>query len=102
MSIRKWWIEAIKIITFNDSYPYIDCDLTTPKSIFIDQTENLSKFKSDLNSGELSRLLTALDNEKIMNVNVLCPFGCTEFCFKAEYINLDVILQRYLLDTILP
>ena len=38
-SIRKLWIEAIKTITLNDSYPYIDCDLTTPKSIFIDQIE---------------------------------------------------------------
>ena len=68
----------------------------------MDQTASLSKFEDDIDSGDLSRLIAALDNIDIMNANVLCPFGCTEFCFKAKEIDWDVILQRYLLDSVLP
>ena len=28
--------------------------------------------------------------------NVLCPWGCSEFCFRAEKFNLGIIIQRHL------
>ena len=37
-----------------------------------------------------------------MNVNVICPFGYTEFYFMSDLIELDIILQQYMLDTVLP
>jgi len=91
-SMRAWWIDAIRSINVHGSYPYAQCELTSPPSIFVDQTASLSKFEDDIDSGDLSRLIAALDNDDIINANVLCLFGCTEFCFKAKEIDWDVIL----------
>ena len=34
--------------------------------------------------------------ESIMLPDVLCPWGCSEFCFRAEKINLDILIQCHL------
>ena len=86
-SMREWWIDAIRSINVHGSYPYAQCELTSPPSIFLDQTDSLSKFEADLDSGDLDRLLAALDNEDIMNANVLVLLGVLSFASRQTLLT---------------
>jgi hypothetical protein len=33
--------------------------------------------------------------------DVLCPWGCTKFCFQANHLNLGLIIQHHLQKTVL-
>ena len=98
--MRQWWIDSIHAISrFGGDFPYEYCGLNTPSSMFVDRTIPLSLFEDDLDSGDQSRLMNALANEEVNISNILCPFGCTDRCRKAEYAEWDLIIQRYLLKT---
>ena len=101
-TMRAWWLDTVRNVNNHGEYPYRNCDLTTPPSFFEDRSNDLREFQDDLDSGEQSRLMKALNNEQIMNANVLCPFGCSEYCRTAEYSDWEDLLQRYLLKVILP
>ena len=32
----------------------------------------------------------------------MCPFGCSEYCFKGKHIAWDLVIQRLLLKVLLP
>ena len=46
--------------------------------------------------------MKALKNEKDFLPNVLCPFGCSEYCFKGKHLEWDLVIQRLLLKVLLP
>ena len=46
--------------------------------------------------------MKAMNNEEVLLPLVLCPFGCTEFCHRSKYLDLDAVIQRYLQKVVLP
>ena len=87
-SMREYWFEAIGIIQYryrgNIINPYDGCTLDHPKPFFVDRTMAVDKFWSNIHSLDLKRMLVELNSEKTSLIpDVLCPWGCTEFCFEA-------------------
>jgi len=73
--------------------------VNTPPSYFTDNTEEVDGFWGDIKSYELKRLLSRLKsqfNKPCMIPDVLCPWGCTKFCHRAEHCNLGLIIQHHL------
>ena len=101
-SMRPWWLEEICEFNINGWYPYRNCTISKPSALFRDLTTSLSDFEEDIDSGEASRLVRALKNTDVMLPNVLCPFGCTEFCRMGQYVEWPFIIQRLLLSSVLP
>ncbi len=46
--------------------------------------------------------MDAMKNETEFLLNILCPFGCSEYCHKGSYIVWDLVLQCLLLRVLLP
>ncbi len=91
--MRAWWLPEAKLTNNHGDYVYGNCNITSPPSLFEDQTTDFNQFLDDLNSGEQCRLVNALNNDKIMMPNALCPFGCSEYCHKAKVADWDLIIQ---------
>ena len=102
LTLRGWRINSILRIMCLGESPYSQCDLTTPPPIFKDRTTILYAFEDDFESGELSRLIRLLNCEESLNANVLCPFGCTEYCHRSEYAELDTLIQHHFKKIVLP
>ena len=106
--MRRYWIDAIQNVFYdNGSKVYEGCTLDEPTPYFTDRTTEIDSFWSDIKTYELKNWLKALSfdelqmgnprrKEPIMLPNVLCPWGCSEFCFRAEKFNLGIIIQRHL------
>jgi hypothetical protein len=91
--MREYWFEAIGIIQYryrsNIIKPYDGCTLDHPKPFFVDRTRDVDKFWNNIHSLDLKRMLVELDSEKTSLIpDVLCPWGCTKFCFEAGHTNL--------------
>ena len=76
-----------------------------PASYFVDRTADVRGFRDDIESRELKRLLTCLraeDGRKpIILPDVLCPWGCTEFCFGARHCQIALLIQNHLRKVVL-
>ena len=46
--------------------------------------------------------MKALTNEKDFLPNVMCPFSCSEYCFKGKHGTWDLVIQCLLLKVLLP
>ena len=91
--MRRYWIDAIRSVFYdNGSKVYEGCTLDEPTPYFTDRTTEIDLFWSDIKTYELKNWLKALSfdelqvgnplrKEPIMLPNVLCPWGCSEFCF---------------------
>ena len=53
ITMRGWWINTIKGFFYRTEYPYSECTINYPPSIFIDKTNQLQEFEEDVNVGEL-------------------------------------------------
>ena len=96
-SMRPWWLNAIHQIEYSGPFrPYAQCTLQYPPACFVDKTESLSTFHTQLKSGKFGDLRNAANTEDIMNANVLCPFGCTEHPRQAKHAHLDIVIQTIL------
>eukprot|EP00956_Cyclotella_meneghiniana_P045986 scaffold393895_cov271-Cyclotella_meneghiniana.AAC.1 len=96
-SMRPWWLTAIHQIEYSGPFrPYAQCTLQYPPACFVDKTESLSTFHTQLKSGKFGDLRKAANTEDIMNANVLCPFGCTEHPRQAKHAYLDIVIQTIL------
>ena len=102
VTMRGWWIKIAKGLYYQTEQPYSECTIDSPPSIFIEKTKQLKEFENDLSAGDVPSLIKTLNNESIMTPTVLCPFGCTDYCHKSKYIDLDVIIQYYLRKVVLP
>ena len=100
--MRGWWIDSIMSINQYGVFPYADCEMAFPPAIFEDRTDSLYAFEQDLLDGSQARLQKALNNDMVMNANVLCPFGCSEFCRMTGSAHWGEILQQYLMKVVLP
>ena len=105
-SMREYWVEAIEIIQYryrgNIIKPYDGCTLDHPKPFFVDRTMDVDKFWNNIHSLDLKRMLVELNSEKTSLIpDVLCPWGCTEFCFEAGHTNLGILIQHHLRKVVL-
>jgi hypothetical protein len=76
--------------------------LIPPRPLFDDSTFGLTNFLKDVESGHTGTFVKALKNEKEFLPNVMCPFGCSEYCFKGNHIAWDLVIQWLLLKVLLP
>jgi hypothetical protein len=95
-SIREWWIDEIA-----EHAAHNTCTLDSPASVFDDKTSDFIQFNNDFNSGQLARVCKAMDNHKIVDRNVLCPWSCSCACRDAGRISLDLVIQRMIPEVIL-
>ena len=95
--MRPWWIHSISSINNHGDYIYSECTISNPPPMIIDRSDGLDEFERYVESGDWIQLKGAIEMETIFMPNVLCPFGCTEYCFDAGTVDIDVIIQRHLL-----
>ena len=96
ITMRYWWIDAVKRIVFEGEYPYENVAIHYPVSIFIDKTMDKDQFQEDFDSQQLCRVVKSMDNQNVMNMNVLCPWGCSSSVIQSGKLPLDLMLQKIL------
>ena len=94
LTMRGWWYEDISC-----NHYYQNCTLDFPPSIFEDKTLAYNQFNSDYNGGNIARVVCAMSNERVIYLNVLCPWTCSTSCRASGRISLDIIIQRMLPET---
>ena len=100
MTMRPWWIDAIKDIYQDGEYPYTSCTLNYPPCIFEDKTDEFVRFEEDV-ARSLPSMADALNRTEVMNPNVLCPFGCSDCIRNCHSIRWDLMIQFILKDVVL-
>ena len=101
-TMRPWWINYVHEFDIFGYRPYAGCSIADPPALFRDATTSLGQYQNDVDSGEPARLLRAMKNSDVMLPNVLCPFGCSEFCTMSAHLDWRLVLQRLLLKIYLP
>jgi len=104
-SIRRYWLhEEI----FDKDGDFFGCTEFNPPSYFRDRTDELQDFALKIKSYTARDFLNALDparlggdpNDENMNQfllpDVLCPWGCGEYCHAAVPMNSSLLIQRHL------
>ncbi len=76
--------------------------MTSPRPLFDNCIFGLTNLLKDVGSGHLGTFMKALKNEKEFLPNVMCPFGCSEYCFKGNHVAWDLVIQCLLLMVLLP
>ena len=95
VTMRPWWIDSVKVLGGPDR-PFSEVTLQSPPSIFEDKTIAIKKFDDDFDSQKLSRIVNAMKNEDVVNLNVLCPWNCATCCREAGSVPLDLMFQKML------
>jgi hypothetical protein len=102
-TMHPWWIHSLTETEQDWCHAYRrQISLTYPRPLFDDRTLGMTNFLKDVGSGHPGSFLKALKNEKEFLPNVMCPFGCSEYCFKGNHIVWDLVIQRLLLKVLLP
>ena len=101
-SMRPYWVKAIAEIKKHGRFIYDGCDVDNPESFFEDRTKDVEKFRANIDCFDLKSMVAELDSEKPSLIpDVLCPWGCTEFCFQAKHFHLGIIIQHHLRKVVL-
>ena len=87
-----------------DGGAYGDCDMAVPEPYFVDRTEQVKHFEDEVKKFDLKSLLDVLDPSRSTDSsatpnilpNVLCPWGCTEFCHRSAHANFGQLIQHHL------
>ena len=102
-SCRRYWLESLK-----EFKVYKSCSIHEPKSYFVDRTLDLGEFRSNINRYDFKGFLRALDPSRLPGVrdedcgvpsmlpNVLCPWGCAEFCHRSCVFEPAGLIQHHL------
>ena len=102
-TMRPWWIHSLTESGQDWCHAYHrQISLTSPRPLFDDRTSGMTNFLKDVGSGHPGSFVKALKNEKEFLPNVMCPFGCSEYCFKGNHVAWDLVIQRLLLKVLLP
>jgi len=99
--MRYWWINAVKSTFFENRYPFENVTINNPPSIFVDKTIETNEFQDDFNSQQLSRVVKAMNNQNVMNMNVLCPWGCSASVLQSGKVPMDLMFQKILSKVVL-
>ncbi len=95
-TMRPWWIQSLTEIASDLDWYHAyrgQITLTSPRPLFDDRTFGLTNFLKDVESGHPGSFVKALKNEKEFLPNVMCPFGCSEYCFKGNHFAWDLVIQ---------
>jgi len=103
-SIRRYWLDEDM---FGREGDYYGCSEFLPPSYFRDRTLDLNEFVSNINSYTCRGFLQALDPSRLSDRNgedpkqfllpdVLCPWGCGEYCHRAIPFDPSLLIQRHL------
>jgi hypothetical protein len=103
-TVRRYWLKSIRVIE-----GYSRCTADYPSSLFIDRTIDIDCFFSNIEKFTSEAFLRALDPSRVNGVNgedcsllpivlpnVLCPWGCTEFCFTSKQMCPSILMQHHL------
>ena len=95
-SMRHWWLRETKSIIGSpyNRNPYNDITLNHPPPIFEDKTTSYCKFIEDYDSGDLSRVVDAMNNIDIINNNILCPWSCSTNFQESGRLAFDLMVQK--------
>ena len=97
-TMRPWWIHSLTESGQDWCHAYHrQISLTSPRPLFDNRTSGMTNFVKDVGSGHPGSFVKALKNEKEFLPNVMCPFGCSEYCFKGNHVAWDLVIQRLLL-----
>lgn len=103
-SIRRYWLDED---IFGPEGAYYGCSEHLPPSYFRDRTFDLNDFVSNINLYTSRGFLQALDPSRLADPNgedpkqfllpdVLCPWGCGEYCHRAIPFDPSLLIQRHL------
>ena len=79
----------------------ISHQITLPQ-IFDNKTTSYCKFIEDYDSGEISKVVDAMNNIDIISNNILCPWSCSTNFQESGSLALDLMVQKMLPKIILP
>ena len=100
LTMRPLWLNSVRSICHSGPfYPFSNCTLEYPSPFFVDITPEYNKHMSNLEQGTFGGVKSAVSQESTFLPNVLCPFGCTDYCFEAKECHWDMVIQQYLIKT---
>ena len=86
---RGWWINSV-----GEFEEFEDVSLESPTCFFEDKTKDVLDWKTKIGTNKLIDLMDACNRHMIPNI--LCPYGCSEFCFRTGTMDFDCVWQRFL------
>ena len=102
-TMRPWWFDSLTDSNQEWSHSYArQITLTLLRPLFGNRTSSLTIFLDDVESCHPGCFVKALTNKKEFLPNVMCPFGCYEYCFKGKHVAWDLVIRRLLLTVLLP
>ena len=100
---RRYWMSSIRNLEeFNE------CSVDYPPSFFLDRTKSVDEFEKNIKSLTCEGFLRALDPSRLPGVekedcglpsilpDVLCPWGCSEFCCASSLCDPSPLIQHHL------
>jgi len=101
-SMRPYWVNAIGTIKKNEAFIYTGCDLQIPEPYFVDRILDVDKHQANIDCYHLKSMIAELNSVKPSLIpDVVCPWGCTEFCFQGKHFHLGLIIQHQLRKVVL-
>ena len=99
-----WWIHSLTE-TDQDWCQFYrgHISLALPRPLFDDRILGMTNFLKDVGvgSGHPGSLVKGWKNDKEFLPTVMCPFGCSEYCFNGNHVPWDLVIQRLLLKVLL-
>ncbi len=95
--MRPYWVDAIGTIKKNGAFIYAGCDLQVSEPYFVDRILDVDKHQAIIDCNDLKSMIAELNSAKpsLIPYDVLCPWGCTEFCFQAKHFYVGLIIQHH-------
>jgi hypothetical protein len=101
-SIRPYWLHEE---VFDEGGHFYGCSESHPSPYFRDRTIDLGEFVDNIKSYSCRGFLNAMDPARLGNPDdkqflipdVLCPWGCGEYCHCASTVDPSLLIQRHLL-----
>lgn len=102
-SCRRYWMLSIK-----EYEEFTDCSVEYPPSFFLDRTKSVDEFEKNIKSLTCDGFLRALDPSRLPGVekedcglpsilpDILCPWGCSEFCCTSSVCDPSPLIQHHL------
>jgi hypothetical protein len=100
---RRYWMSSIR-----NHEEFNDCSVDCPPSFFLDRTKSVDEFEKNIKSLTCEGFLRALDPSRLPGVekedcglpsilpDVLCPWGCSEFCCASSLCDPSPLIQHHL------
>jgi len=101
--MRPWWIHSLTKTDEDWCQIYRGhVSLALPRPLFDDRTFGMTNFLKDVGSGHPGSLVKGWKNDKEFLPTIMCPFGCSKYCFKGDHSPWDLVIQHLLLKVLLP